>query len=117
MPFVPLRFSNRLGFAMLEVQRIADATLPAATTTFYFNAHPQRTVNFFGGFFVKVPDTSGATGTNTVEFATEGVPSSNLPLYNYDGSQATVDDITTTGGVLLCFYDRTNNRLQLVNAF
>ena len=117
MAVTQLRFSNRLGFPMLEVQQITDATLPATTTTFYFNEHPQRNAYFFGGFFVKVPSTAAATDTNTVEFATLGVAGSNLPLYNYNGDQATVSDITTTGGVLLCFYDKTNNRLQLVNAF
>ena len=119
MAVVPLRVSNRLGFPMLEVQSVTDATLPANTTMLNFNDHPQRRINFFGGFFVKVPqDLTTATQTNLVQFATLDVPGSNIPLYLFDGTQAQVSDIATTGnGIMLCFYDRVSNRLQLVNAF
>lgn len=119
MATVPLRVSNRLGFGMLEVQSVTDATLPANTSLFNFNNHPQRNISFFGGFFVKVPQNlNNETQDNLVEFATLDVPNSNIPLYLYDGTQAKISDINTTGGgIMLCFYDKVSNRLQLVNAF
>lgn len=113
MAIVPLRFSNRFGFPMIEAISVNQSTTPAVTT-FYFNDHPQRRGNFFGGFWVKLPTTAGQTETNTVEFATEGTLGSNLPLYLYNGDIATVADIETSGGILLCFYDRTTNRLQAI---
>lgn len=102
---------------MLEVQSVADATLPATTTYFKFNDHPQRRMNFYGAFFVKVPDLSTYTTTNTVVFKTEDIAASEKTLYLYDGSPATIEDIATTGGILMCFYDSTTGKLQLVNAF
>ncbi len=97
---------------MLEVQSV---TTNGTVTTFSFNDHPQRGAFFYGGFWVKVPAiaTTTATATNTVEFATLGVSGSSLPLYLYNGTQATLGDLVTTGpGIILCFYDRTTNRLQ-----
>lgn len=119
MATVPLRVSNRLGFPMLEVQSITEATLPSTVTTFNFNDHPQRNSNFYGGFFVKVPqNTTALTATNTIEFATLGINGSNLPLYKFDGAIVQASELSTTGGgILLCFYDKTSNRLQLVNVF
>lgn len=119
MATVPLRVCNRLGIPMLEVQSAVQGTSPSTVTTFYFNNHPQRNINFFGSFYVKIPqNTATMTQDNTVEFATLDVLGSNIPLYLFDGSQATVGDIATTGnGIMLCFYDKVSNRLQLVNAF
>lgn len=117
MATLPLTYCNRLGFPMIEVQTITDATLPAGTTFFNFNDHPQRRSKFFGAFFVKVPDLSNATQENLVQFATLDVEGSNKPLYLYEGTQAKVSDLITTGGIMLCFYDRVNDKLQLVNAF
>ena len=113
MATVPLRFSNRLGFPMLEVQSVTEA---GTVTTLNFNDHPQRTAYFYGGFWVKIPVLSaGTTGTNTVEFATLGQSGSNIPLYYYGGDKVPKSGlITTTGGVILCFYDRTSNRLQII---
>lgn len=118
MATVPLRVSNRLGFPMLEVQSVSEATLPATTTVLNFNNHPQRNISFFGGFFVKIPQNlSTATQTNNVEFSTIGESGSNIPLYLYSGTQAKISDILTTGnGILLCFYDKSSNRLQLINS-
>ena len=117
MAVIPLRFSNRLGFPMLKVVSVTDATTPATTTFFNFNDHPQRRANFYGAFFVKVPDLTNETETNFVQFKTLDVDGSNKPLYLYDGTLAKIEDIMTTGGILLCFYDNTNDQLQLVNAF
>lgn len=112
MATVPLRRSNPNGIPMLEVQSV---TTSGTITTFNFNDHPQRRNFFFGGFWVKVPAiaTTSTTSSNTVEFATLGILGSNLPLYLYNGDQATLGDLETTGpGIILCFYDRTTNRLQ-----
>lgn len=111
MATVPLRFANTRGIPMLEVQSVTNTTTLA---TFNFNDHPQRGSNFFGGFWVKMPSTAGLTGTAKVEFATLGVLGSNLPVYLYNGNQATALDLSTLGGILLCFYDRTTNRLQVI---
>ena len=119
MATVPLRVSNRLGFPMLEVQRVEPPATGSTVTKFVFNNHPQRGYNFFGGFFVKVPQNlTTLTDTNTVAFATDGVSDAPVPLVLYDGSTATVADIVTSGGgIMLCFYDRASNSLRLVNAF
>lgn len=119
MATVPLRVSNRLGFPMLEVQSITEATLPATITSFNFNNHPQRNINFFGGFFVKIPqNTTTLTKTNTVEFATLGINGSNLPLLKLDGTNVLVSDLSTNGGgIILCFYDKASNKLQVIGNF
>lgn len=114
MATVPLRFANRFGIPMLEVQSV---TTSGTVTTLNFNDHPQRGAFFYGGFWVKVPAIASTSSTSgyTIEFATLGVSGSNLPLYLYNGDQATVGDMETDGpGILLCFYDRTTNRLQTV---
>lgn len=111
MATTPLRFSNRGTFPMIEVQTI---TKTDELVTFNFNDHPQRRADFFGGFWVKMPTTAGLNGNAKVEFATLGMFGSNLPVYLYNGNQATALDLSTTGGVLLCFYDKTTNRLQVI---
>ena len=106
-----LTYANRT-FPTIEVQSVSSA---GTVTTFGFNAHANRG-NFFGGFYVKVPQ-NVATSTNTVEFSTIGVAGSNIPLYLYNGTQATVAQLVTSGGgILLCFYDRSANRLQLLSS-
>lgn len=117
MAFVPLRVSNRQGIPMLEVQSITAAVAPATVTTFNFNDHPQRRTQFFGEFSVKVPqNTTTLTQSDTVEFATMGNPGSNIPVVTFAGTPATVADFATQGGgIRKCWYDITNNRLQLMN--
>lgn len=111
MAFVPLRVSNRQGIPMMEAQTIIKSD---GVVTFNFNDHPQRRINFFGGFWAKIPTTAGLDGNAKVEFATLGLLGSNLPLYLYNGNQATALDLSTTGGILLCFYDVTTNKLQAI---
>lgn len=97
---------------MIEAQTL---TTSGTTATFSFNDHPQRRGNFFGGFWVKLPTTTTTTTTAAynVEFATLGVLGSNLPLYLFNGTQAKLGAVAA-GGVMLCFYDRTTNRLQAI---
>lgn len=116
MATVPLRYANRGGIPMIETIGVSESAAPATVTTFLFNDHPQRRAPFFGGFWVKINvNTATLAQDNNVEFGTQGVTGSGIPLYLYNGTLATVADIATTGGVLLCFYDRVNNRLQLIN--
>lgn len=106
-----LTYANRT-FPAIEVQSVSSV---GTVTIFSFNAHANRG-NFFGGFFIKVPQNI-ATSTNTVEFATIGVNGSNLPLKFYNGTAVTVADLVTTGGgILLCFYDRSANSIQLLSS-
>ena len=119
MATVPLRVSNRLGFGMLQVQNV-DETSITGTTLFKFNNHPQRNINFFGGFFVKVPQNLSELTSQSNEVAFVTIDSNETPtkLYLYDGTVAKISDIGTTGGgIMLCFYDRMDGKLQLVNAF
>lgn len=109
MAVVPLRFANTRGIPMIEVQSVVSDT---STYTLMFNDHPQRRGNFFGGFFVKLPTI--ATGTKTVSFGTLGLLGSEIPLYMFDGKRAIMSDIAGSGGVALCFYDKTTNRLQIL---
>lgn len=108
-----LKFSNRTGFPNLEATSV---TSNGTTTTVSFNAHQfVQTNNFFGGFWVKIPQ-AVATSTQPLQFTTVGVPNSTVPVYLANGTQATVASIASTGpAVYLFFYDRDNNRVQRVN--
>lgn len=108
-----LRFSNRTGFPNLEATSI---TSDGTVTTVNFNSHNEiQTNNFFGGFWVKIPQTV-ATSTQPLQFSTIGVPNSTVPVYLPDGTQATVASIASTGpAIYLFFYDRDNNRVQRIN--
>lgn len=108
-----LRFSNRMGFPNLEATSV---TSDGTTTTVSFNAHPfMLRNNFFGGFWVKIPQ-AVTTSTQPLQFTTTGVPNSTVPVYMPDGTQATVASIASTGpAVYLFFYDRDTNRVSRVN--
>lgn len=65
-----------------------------------------------GAFLVQI--TAPITGAQPVVFATSGI-AGNTPLYRYGGAQATASEIaTSTGGVLMCFYNSDTRRLQLL---
>lgn len=65
-----------------------------------------------GAFLVDI--TAPISGAQPVVFATNGIAGS-TPLYKYGGAQAIGTDIvTTTGGVLMCFYNSDTKRLQLL---
>lgn len=106
-----LRFSNRIGFPCIESTGVAS---DGTNTTVSFSSH-QGSPNFFGGFWIKIPQTV-ATSTEPLLFTTVGVSGSTVPVYLSSGVQATVANIATTGGgVFLCFYDRDNNRVTLIS--
>ena len=108
-----LKFVNQGGFP--SIQSIAETT-NGTNTTFSFNSHPYRqTSKFYGGFFVKIPKVNATEAGNLVFFDTIGVDGSSVPVYLYSGVQATVANFSSSGPqVRLCFYDRDNNRVQLM---
>ena len=108
-----LKFVNQSGFP--AIQSINETT-SGNNTTFSFNDHPYRqTHRFYGGFFVKIPQVNETTAGNLVFFDTQGVGGSTVPVYLYSGAQATIANFTSSiSQVRLCFYDRDNNRVQLI---
>lgn len=110
-----LKFSNQGGFPLLEA---VSVTSEGTVTTINFQSHPYIQSNrFYGGFFVKIPQAIAAgISTNTLQFATIGVGGSAVPVWLSNGTQATAGDIESTGpAIYLLFYDRDNNRIQLIN--
>lgn len=107
-----LKFSNTRGIPNIEA---VSVTSDGTNTTVAFNPHPYRLSNqFFGGFWVKIPQ-AVTTSTEPLQFSTVGVSGSTVPVYLKDDTQATVASITSTGpAVYLFFYDRDNNRVQLI---
>ena len=104
-----VKFVNRRGFPCVESN---SNTEDGTTTTFVFDNHRLLESGFSGGFWVRL-NQAVTTGTNVVQFSIIG--GSTLPLYLSNGTQATLANVETTGGgVFLCFYDRNNNRLQLI---
>ena len=108
-----LKFVNQGGFP--AIQSINETT-SGNNTTFSFNSHPYRqTSKFYGGFFVKIPEVNATEAGNLVFFDTIGVDGSSVPVYLYSGVQATIANFSSSGPqVRLCFYDRDNNRVQLM---
>lgn len=109
-----LKFVNQGGIP--AIQSIA-VTTNGTVTTISFNDHPYRQTNRFYGFFVVkiAQDTSTITATNTVKFDTVGVGGSAVDVYQPNGTIAPIADLTSLGqSVYLCFYDRDNNRVQII---
>lgn len=110
-----LKFVNQGGIP--AIQTVAVNTV-GTVTTLSFNSHPYRQTNRFYGFFViRIDqDTSGITSTNTVQFDTQGVGGSAIDVYQANGQIATINELTSIGqSVYLCFYDRDNNRVQIIS--
>lgn len=110
-----LKFVNQGGIP--AIQTVAVNTV-GTVTTLSFNSHPYRQTNRFYGFFViRIDqDTSGITSTNTVQFDTQGVGGSAINVYQANGQIATINELTSLGqSVYLCFYDRDNNRVQIIS--
>ena len=110
-----LKFVNQGGIP--AIQTVAVNTV-GTVTTLSFNSHPYRQTNRSYGFFVirTDQDTSGITSTNTVQFDTQGVGGSAIDVYQANGQIATINELTSLGqSVYLCFYDRDNNRVQIIS--
>lgn len=110
-----LKFANQSGFPCIEAVSVSSET---STLTVNFNPHGYRNSHlFYGGFWVKIPQaiTTTSDSAKSLQFATVGVSGSTVPVYLANGSQATDGAIASTGnGVYLAFYDRDNNRVQLM---
>ena len=110
-----LKFVNQGGIP--AIQTVAVNTV-GTVTTLSFNSHPYRQTNRFYGFFViRIDqDISGIISTNTVQFDTQGVGGSAIDVYQANGQIATINELTSLGqSVYLCFYDRDNNRVQIIS--
>lgn len=110
-----LKFANQSGIPCIEAVSVSSE---ADTLTINFNPHSYRAINmFYGGFWVKIPQavTAESGSEKSLQFSTIGVAGSTVPVYLANGSQATDGAITSTGnGIYLAFYDRDNNRVQLI---
>ena len=109
-----LRFVNQGGIP--AIQSVAVNTV-GTVTTFSFNSHPVIQTNHFSGFFVvRFPDAINQTTTNTIKFDTQGVSGSDVDVYSNNGALLTIGSITSTAQTVhLFFYDRDNNRVQLIS--
>ena len=101
--------ANTMGFPLLEAQAaVADGKLVLT-----FQPHAAMDNQWTGGFWVKVANAVTAT-TEPVVFATQGV-TGNKPLYYFSGAPVLADYLVTTGGgVMLCFYDASSKKLQII---
>lgn len=100
-------FPTLLGIPSLETIGAVE------TLVLTFQAHRELNSNWSGGFFVEIPSAI-VTGAQPVVFRTQGVTGF-VPLMLFNGVQATAAALTTTtGGVVMCFYNRDSNKLQLM---
>lgn len=107
-----LKFSNQGGFPLLESTAVTnDGT---TSTIISFNPHRFTLSNrFYGGFWVKVAQE--VSGSNPIFFNTVGIPNSQVPVYQNDGTQLTATELAGTGGqIYLFFYDRDANKTILI---
>lgn len=87
-----------------------------ATLVVTFKNHLALNANWSGLFLVNI-NAPIATGAQPVVFKTEGVPGY-TPLMLFSGVQVTAADlVTTTGGVMECFYNRDTSVLQLMGVY
>lgn len=103
--------TNTQGFpALLGTPSVDTAS---GNLVISFNPHRALNENWAGGFYVEIAGPI-VTGAQPVVFATRGIAGT-TPLYFFSGVQVTAADlVTTTGGVLHCFYNSNTGRLQLV---
>lgn len=107
-------FLKRLNTKGIPAIESIGITSNGSTTTITFKNHPYVSSYFAGGFWVKISQ-SLVSGSNVIQFATNGVSGSEMPLYLSTGDQATAANLVSNGtGIHLCFYDRDTNRLQLI---
>lgn len=108
-----LTYPNRVntqGFPSLSGTPSVDTASGNIVIT--FNPHLSLGDRWSGAFLVNI--TAPITTAQPVVFATLG-DTNRVPLYRYGGAQAIGTDIaTTTGGVLMCFYNSDTKRLQLL---
>lgn len=104
-----LRYTNRNGFPCIESTGVS---LTTSNLIYNFNKHPFVNNYFYGGFYIKLTDTPTAPDTAVpVLFTTAG----NNSIAVLDKNGIAVTTATIADGIYLAFYDRGNNKLQLLN--
>lgn len=106
----PISLTNKIGFP--AVASISNS-LTTTASTFIFNRHQPAVQNFEGGVFVKISDTPTAPTTAVpIQFSTQGVSNSAVPVYNAQGTALTT--ATFPGdGIYIGFVD--NDKVYLLN--
>lgn len=111
-----LTYPNRVntqGFPALLGTPTIETIGTVATLVINFEPHRELNADWSGAFFVSLNQPI-ATGAQPVVFRTRGV-TGDVPLITFGGAQATAAElVTTTGGVVMCFYNRDTNKLQLI---
>lgn len=111
-----LNYPNRVntkGFPTLLGVPTLETIGAVETLVLTFQPHRALNDNWSGAFFVEIPSAI-VTGAQPVVFRTQG-ETAYVPLYLFNGVQATSASLTTTtGGIVMCFYNRNTNRLQLM---
>lgn len=114
-----LTYPNRVntkGIPALAGTPAIETIGAVATLVVTFKKHLALNENWSGLFLVDLT-LPIVTGAQPVVFKTEGVPGY-TPLMLFSGVQVTAADIvTTTGGVIECFYNRDTNALQLMGVY
>lgn len=86
------------------------------TLVINFQPHKMLNANWSGLFLVEISGVV-APGTQPVVFRTVGQQVYS-PLYTYNGIQAlSTQLVTTTGGVVMCMYNKDTGRLQLMGRY
>lgn len=111
MAISPIFRCNRNGIPMIASKSV---TVGIEDVRINFNSHPFAGVNFTGFFVVKLSQVipAGTTTALPIVFTTDGNNAINLTTYN--NANVTVADITGTG-IYLCFYDASDNVVQLIS--
>lgn len=104
--------ANTGGFPLLK----GDAAIDTASGNLVItiNPHIGFDIDWTGGFWLLVSNAI-TSGIQPVVLTTRG-SGSIKPLYLFSGIQATAAELETSGdGVLLCFYNASNGKLQTIN--
>ena len=92
---VPISIVNKIGFPAVES---TSNTLTTTASTYTFNRH-QRSMQYFqGGLFVKITNSPTAPATAVpIQFQTQGLENSAVPVYNAQGQALTTANFPGDG--------------------
>lgn len=111
-----LTYPNRVntqGFPTLAGDPTLETIGAVETLVINFQPHKALNANWSGAFFVNLTKPI-VSGGQPVVFHTIGT-TGYTPLTLFDGAQATALSLaTTTGGVVMCFYNKDTSKLQLL---
>lgn len=107
-----IKLANRVGIPCLEVMSI---NVTDTNVVFNFAEHPFFRNNFQGLFLVRNLQTFTAPASPLpVQFATIGVPGTEIAAKNVGNVDLLSTDFDNTG-IYIFFYDRPTNTLQLIS--